>query len=382
MKDITKESNINNIQEQINSYLKRKNIKSSFIQECITEFVQGHTKLYGHIVSAEELLGRLNENLDKVSFLGENSNNAIELGEYIGRINDDTDQNEIVIYSKEDDFELSEYDKKYFNLYTAQDKKRILQELVIKKKDIKSVILHELTHAAYTIKGTHGIGEKHIFSEAGKSLFGLDHYSIICGNNDYTETIVNYISNRIEGNNPEELKTYKYETQSIYKLADKIGEDSIIQSAWNADEKQFQKAYIEKTKTSLDSYNEFSNCMKRMVILRNTCENIKQYNIQSKENLNQMEQLLEGKNLGENNIKSNSFKEISSTTNIKISSTFPDETKGIKSKTDLIENQKKDGLQDVQKGNIRKSLLSKATNYIRNTVKSIQDKLKTSKEER
>ena len=87
------------------------------------------------------------------------------------------------------------------------------------------------------------MGEKHIFSETGKDYLSGE-YRQIGGNNNNVEAIVNYISSRIEGKNPNELETYQDETKAIYMLSDKMDEKSIIQAAWNSDEQQFKQAYI------------------------------------------------------------------------------------------------------------------------------------------
>lgn len=56
---------------------------------------------------------------------------------------------------------MSETDKKMWNLYTEADKQKLLQDIQTRKAEIKSTLIYELTHSAYTIKDEYGMGEKH-----------------------------------------------------------------------------------------------------------------------------------------------------------------------------------------------------------------------------
>ena len=115
------------------------------------------------------------------------------------------------------------------------------------------------------------MGEKHIFSETGKDYLSGE-YRQIGGNNNNVEAIVNYISSRIEGKNPNELETYQAETKAIYMLSDKMDEKSIIQAAWNSDEQQFKQAYIKSIGKDMTegekSYQQFQEGMKRLIVTR------------------------------------------------------------------------------------------------------------------
>ena len=259
------------LKNKINEFCKNKHFENPFIQECITEFIEGHTKLYGDVISTEDLFKRLEDNLDKITFAGREKAPNGELGEYKGRIADNTDTNEIFIYFDEADLELSETDKKMWNLYTESDKQKLLQDMQTRRAEIKSTLIHELTHSAYTIKDEYGMGEKHIFSETSKDYLSGE-YRQIGGNNNNVEAIVNYISSRIEGKNPDEISTYQAETKAIYMLAEKIDEKSIVQSAWVSDEQQFKQAYVESIATDIEtgekSYNSFQNIMKKLVVTR------------------------------------------------------------------------------------------------------------------
>ena len=121
------------LKDKINEFCKNKNFENPFIQECITEFIEGHTELYGDIIPAEDLFKRLEDNLDKITFAGREKAPNGELGEYKGRIADNTDVNEIFIYFNESDLELSETDKKMLNLYTESDKQKLLQDMRTKE---------------------------------------------------------------------------------------------------------------------------------------------------------------------------------------------------------------------------------------------------------
>lgn len=301
------------LKNKISEFCKNKNFENPFIQECITEFIEGHTELYGYVISAEDLFKRLEDNLDKITFAGRNKAPNGELGEYKGRIADNTDTNEIFIYSDENDLELSQTDLKMWNLYTESDKQKLLQDMQTRKSEIKSTLIHELTHSAYTIKDKYGMGEKHIFSTTGKDYLSGEYRQIV-GNNNNVEAIVNYISNRIEGKNTAEISTYQAETKAIYMLAEKIDEKSIIQSAWVSDEQQFKQAYVESIATDIEtgekSYNSFQSIMKKLVVTRGQDISVGENNRKNEQLLSEMQQILDG-NCYE--LESNKFKDMEHT---------------------------------------------------------------------
>ena len=302
------------LKNKIKEFCENKHFENSFIQECITEFIEGHTELYGDVISAEDLFKRLEDNLDKITFAGREEAPNGELGEYKGRIADTTDTNEIFIYFDEADLDLSETDKKMWTLYTESDKQKLLQDMQTRRSEIKSTLIHELTHSAYTIKDEYGIGEKHIFSETGKDYFSGE-YRQIGGNNNNIEAIVNYISSRIEGKNPDEISTYQAETKAIYMLAEKIDEKSIVQSAWVSDEQQFKQAYIESIWTDIEtgekSYNSFQNIMKKLVVTRGQNISIGENTKKNELLLSEMQQILDGKSY---ELESGKFKDSKHTT--------------------------------------------------------------------
>lgn len=302
------------LKNKIKEFCENKHFENSFIQECITEFIEGHTELYGDVISAEDLFKRLEDNLDKITFAGREEAPNGELGEYKWRIADTTDTNEIFIYFDEADLDLSETDKKMWTLYTESDKQKLLQDMQTRRSEIKSTLIHELTHSAYTIKDEYGIGEKHIFSETGKDYFSGE-YRQIGGNNNNIEAIVNYISSRIEGKNPDEISTYQAETKAIYMLAEKIDEKSIVQSAWVSDEQQFKQAYIESIWTDIEtgekSYNSFQNIMKKLVVTREQNISIGENTKKNELLLSEMQQILDGKSY---ELESGKFKDMKHTT--------------------------------------------------------------------
>lgn len=314
------------LKNRINKFCKNKNFENPFIQECITEFIEGHTELYEDVISAEDLFKRLDDNLDKITFAGREEAPNGELGEYKGRIADNTDTNEIFIYFDEADLELSETDRKMWNLYTESDKQKLLQAMQTRRTEMKSTLIHELTHSAYTIKDKYGMGEKHIFSTTGKDYLSGE-YRQIGGNDNNVEAIVNYISSRIEGKKPDEISTYQAETKAIYMLAEKVDEKSIVQSAWVSDEQQFKQSYIKTIATDIEtgekSYNSFQDIMKKLVVTRGQNISISENNRKNEQLLSEMQQILDGKSY---ELKSGKFKDMEHTIKVKdtISTDIPE----------------------------------------------------------
>lgn len=174
------------------------------------------------------------------------------------------------------------------------------------------------------------MGEKHIFSTIGKDYLSGE-YRQIGGNNNNIEAIVNYISSRIEGKNPDEISTYQAETKAIYLLAEKIDEKSIVQSAWVSDEQQFKQAYVESIGEDIEigekSYNSFQNIMKKLVVTRGQNISISENNRKNEQLLSEMQQILDGKS---HELESGKFKDMEHT--IKIEDTIS---------TDIAEKQDK-----------------------------------------
>lgn len=316
------------LKNKIKEFCENKHFENPFLQECITEFIEGHTELYGDVVSTEDLFKRLENNLDKITFAGRHKSPHGELGEYKGRIADHTDVNEILLYFDESELELSEIDKKMWDLYTEADKQKLLQDIQQRRNEIKSTLIHELTHSAYTIKDPYGIGEKHIFSQTSKDYLSGE-YRQFGSNNNNVEAIVNYISNRIERKTPDEVSTYEAETNAIYMLSEKLDEKLIVQSAWVSDEKQFKQSYIKSIATDIEtgekSYNNFQNIMKRLVITRGHKNiSLAEYYTRNKQLLAELQQILDEKNF---ELKVNQFVDIEHTpiTDDVVSTNIPEE---------------------------------------------------------
>ncbi len=159
------------------------------------------------------------------------------------------------------------------------------------------------------------MGEKHIFSETGKDYLSGE-YRQIGGNNNNVEAIVNYISSRIEGKNPNELETYQAETKAIYMLSEKMNEKSIIQAAWNSDEQQFKQTYIKSIGKDMTdgekSYQQFQEGMKRLIVTRGQNISIGENNRKNETILSEMQQILDGKS---HSLETTKFKDIKSTIN-------------------------------------------------------------------
>lgn len=157
------------------------------------------------------------------------------------------------------------------------------------------------------------MGEKHIFSETGKDYLSGE-YRQIGGNNNNVEAIVNYISSRIEGKNPNELETYQAETKAIYMLSDKMDEKSIIQAAWNSDEQQFKQAYIKSIGKDMTegekSYQQFQEGMKRLIVTRGQNISVGKNNRKNETILSEMQQILDGKI---HSLETTKFKDIKGT---------------------------------------------------------------------
>ena len=99
------------LKNKINEFCKNKHFENPFIR-MYNWIHEGRTELYGDVISAEDLLKRLEDNLDKITFAGREKAPNGELGEYKGRIANNTDTNEVFIYFDEADLKLSETDKK------------------------------------------------------------------------------------------------------------------------------------------------------------------------------------------------------------------------------------------------------------------------------
>lgn len=242
------------LQLSINSFLEKKQITHPFVRECVSDFVLGHTKLFGSVVPADELLSRLDKNLDKITFTG--TPNGTKIGEYKGRVAENVDQNEILMYKDLKSIELSPDEKEFFPIYSKTVQAQVLQKLENEKKEIRGSMLHELTHASYSIKSLDGKRETQMFATYGKNLLGANHFSFVSGNNNFVEAITNFISTRIECISQDEISTYVPQTKVIYALAEKMGEEAIIKSSWDSSESSFIESFTKSFGNNYEAFNK------------------------------------------------------------------------------------------------------------------------------
>lgn len=249
MNDLTDDLNL-----KIDQLIQKKNFSNPIFNEWVTEYVQKHTELFGHIVSADELISRIDQNLDKITIIDSMNEKH---GEYLGRTNNHEDRNEIILYGNLSTEGTDSSDVLY-SLWTEETKQAIKAKQEEQLAILKCTFFHELTHAAYSIKGDYGYGEKQIFAEFSSNIFGAKFYSFTGGKSHYMEAITNFISTTIEGRTP---YTYIFPTKAIGKLAEKLGCDDIIKAAWVSDESILKDAY---TKKIGDSYDKFDKCMSKL----------------------------------------------------------------------------------------------------------------------
>lgn len=206
--------------EKITEFLDNKGINDEFIRDIVGGFINRHTELYGDVVPFESLMDRLNNNLSGIHITDSPSDTLRFGGEYVG------------------------HNKNIINLYYSKED----LQYNVSRENLIGTLMHELTHAAYTIKsptdvlyGLTGGAERHIFgSYREEERFGEKGSRLVDGNNIYMEPIVNYISTRIFGQNN---GSYLAETANFAKLATMIGEKDLIQSAFNSDEQQFRSCF-------------------------------------------------------------------------------------------------------------------------------------------
>lgn len=61
------------MQEMINNFLDNKGIEDDFIRNIVSGFINRHTKLYGDVIPFEDLMGRLNNNLNSINLIDPNN---------------------------------------------------------------------------------------------------------------------------------------------------------------------------------------------------------------------------------------------------------------------------------------------------------------------
>lgn len=330
--------------KKINEFLDRKKIEHPFLRECVEDFINGHEREFGDIVSTEDLFARLEENLDEISFAGYNGTGVG--GEYVKRDRDGVIQNKILIYEEESSLEMSDL---YFNIYTPEDQQETLRKVDENRSRIKASVIHELTHAGYTKPLRSGLGEQHIFTT---TFMGTGEKKQI-GKTHYIEPIVNFISSKISGNN----YAYEFETKAIQMLADKIGERGIVEAAWDSDEMILKNAYTELVKKNNGdgekSYQSFEDDMLAISVHGRNGDYWDYYK-KSIERLEHIEQLLEGKT-------SLSYGE----SKYRPSNKAIGEIKPLQPMEEPLEFGNKNGYEDVDNSSIPKSFFSRAIQYVK-----------------
>lgn len=252
------------LEEKIDRFLEDKNISNPLLRECVSTFIKGHNREYGQIISTEDVIKRLYENVDEITFLGRIKD---AYGEYIKKDKNFKDKNAILIY----EFESATNKETYIRDDMSEEiKERETKKYENKALEIKSVVIHELTHAAYTKTNKKGDIE-HVFTliTDGENFFDEDDRRMQLGNSNFVEGIVNYIARETEGKIDEDGLSYRYQTKIAYLLAHKIGEARFINAVWNSDEEAFKKAYMETIKKpereaeiSFEALNEDMNKIK------------------------------------------------------------------------------------------------------------------------
>lgn len=202
--------------EKITEFLDNKGINDEFIRNIVGGFINRHTELYGEIVPFESLMERLNANLHSINLIDPSQ-----------QISDPRYHNVVGTYEG--------FKKNSITMFFTQEHLRNLQL----REDFIGILIHELTHCAYTIKQNDIYkSEKQIFGRYEELLDGKT--PLVDGNDTYMEPIVNYISTRIFG---KRNSTYLAQTSNITKLASILDEKEIVRSAFNSDEETFRKCF-------------------------------------------------------------------------------------------------------------------------------------------
>ena len=202
--------------ERITEFLDSKGIEDGLIRNLISVFITKHTELYGNTVSFDDLISRLNTNLKQIIWHDPSETpNEVGfknmVGQYIG-FNDNS-----------------------IHMYFSKSSLSNPQLF----EDFKSTFLHELTHCAYTIKNNDIYEtESQVFCTMEQQLNGK--VDVVNGTEIFMEPIINYISTTIDG---KRNSSYVPQTLSISQLANTVGHDKIISSAFQSDEKKFKSCF-------------------------------------------------------------------------------------------------------------------------------------------
>lgn len=215
--------------EKITEFLDNKGINDEFIRNIVGGFINRHTELYGDVVPFESLMERLNANLHSINLIDPSQ-----------QISDPRYQNVVGTYEG--------FKKNSITMFFTQEHLRNPQL----REDFIGILIHELTHCAYTIKQNDIYkSEKQIFGRYEELLDGKT--PLVDGSNTYMEPIVNYISTRIFG---KKNGTYPAQTSNIAKLASVLDEKDIVRSAFNSDEETFRQCFEVLPEGAYEYYTE------------------------------------------------------------------------------------------------------------------------------
>lgn len=202
--------------EKITEFLDSKGINDEFIRNIVGGFINRHTELYGNVVPFESLMERLNANLSSINLIDPSK-----------QISDPKYQNIVGCYEG--------FKKNNISMFFTQEDLNNPQL----REDFIGILIHELTHCAYTIKQNDIYkSEKQIFGRYEELFDGKT--PLVDGNNTYMEPIVNYISTQIFG---KKNGTYPAQTSNMAKLASILDEKEIIKSAFNSNEETFRQCF-------------------------------------------------------------------------------------------------------------------------------------------
>ena len=118
-----------NMLEKITEFLDNKGINDEFIRNIVGGFINRHTELYGDVVPFESLMERLNANLHSINLIDPSQ-----------QIDDPRYQNVVGTYEG--------FKKNSITMFFTQEHLRNPQL----REDFIGILIHELTHCAYTIK--------------------------------------------------------------------------------------------------------------------------------------------------------------------------------------------------------------------------------------
>lgn len=215
--------------EKITEFLDNKGINDEFIRNIVGGFINRHTELYGDVVPFESLMERLNANLHSINLIDPSQ-----------QIIDPRYHNVVGTYEG--------FKKNSITMFFTQEHLRNPQL----REDFIGILIHELTHCAYTIKQNDIYkSEKQIFGRYEELLDGKT--PLVDGSNTYMEPIVNYISTRIFG---KKNGTYPAQTSNIAKLTSILDEKDIIKSAFNSDEETFRQCFEVLPEGAYEYYTE------------------------------------------------------------------------------------------------------------------------------